>query len=94
MASQVHRYDCPLGREMTLATIRKRFEVGSWDSADLVWLYHRAETWPEMLTTLEGAYHCIKSYEYGNASPDLAQEWAAELEAAIRNAKEERNVSK
>ena len=43
MASQVHRYDCPLGREMSLAAIRKRFEAGSWDSKDCQWLYAKAE---------------------------------------------------
>lgn len=48
-----------------------------------------AESNAEMLRTLEGVYHCIKSYEYGNASPDLAEEWAAELERVIRKAKGE-----
>lgn len=30
-------------REMTLGAIRKRFEAGSWDHADLQWMYERAE---------------------------------------------------
>lgn len=32
---------------------------------------------------LQTAIHCLKSYQYGNSSPDLAIECVKELEAAL-----------
>jgi hypothetical protein len=40
-------------REMTLAAIQRRFDYGSWDSADLRFLYLKAESQAEMLLVLE-----------------------------------------
>lgn len=32
---------------------------------------------------LEGAYHALRSYQFGNASPNLAEEMADELERIL-----------
>jgi hypothetical protein len=74
--------------DMTLAEIRKRFDSGSWDSADLAWLSAKAGQHAEMLQVLNAAYHALRSYEFGNTAPELAREVAAECEAAIRTAEE------
>lgn len=36
-----------------------------------------------LTTAASGAWHALKSYEYGNAAPDLAQGATAALKAAI-----------
>lgn len=41
---------------------------------------------PNLLAVAHAAFHALKSYEFGNASPDLARECAAELEAVIAKA--------
>jgi hypothetical protein len=74
--------------DMTLAEIRKRFDSGSWDSADLAWLSAKARQHAEMLQVLNAAYHALRSYEFGTTAPELAREVAAECEAAIRTAEE------
>jgi len=41
----------------------------------------------ELLYACQTASHALKSYQYGNASPDLAIETAALLDATIARAK-------
>ncbi len=41
---------------------------------------------PAMLAALHTAFHALKSYEYGNASPDLARAVAETCETAITKA--------
>jgi hypothetical protein len=41
---------------------------------------------PDLLKLADAAYHALKSYAYGNASPDLANSVAAALEEAIAKA--------
>jgi hypothetical protein len=40
-------------REMTLPAIRKRFDYGSWDHYDCMWLYAKAEQHAELLVALD-----------------------------------------
>ncbi len=47
---------------------------------------YRLELAQEMLKTLKAAWHALKSYEHGNASPDLAQEIAQVIEAQVGKA--------
>lgn len=41
---------------------------------------------PELLDVLTAAWHALRSYQYGNASPDLAADVADRAEAAIAKA--------
>ena len=41
---------------------------------------------PELLAVAHAAYHALKSYEYGNASPDLARSCAAAIEDVLKKA--------
>jgi hypothetical protein len=41
---------------------------------------------PELLAAAHAAWHALKSYQYGNAAPDLAADCAAVLEDAIAKA--------
>ena len=43
---------------------------------------------PEMLKNLRAAMQALRSYQYGNASPELAQEIADAAEALIRRVEE------
>ena len=42
----------------------------------------------ELITVATAAVHALRSYQYGNASPDLAQTVADKLTAAIQKALE------
>jgi hypothetical protein len=49
-----------------------------------------ARTNEELRAVLRAAIHALRSYEYGNASPDLAKEAAADkFEEALKRAEEE-----
>lgn len=41
---------------------------------------------PDLLDAAHAAYHALKSYQHGNAAPDLAEECAAALMIAILKA--------
>ena len=41
---------------------------------------------PDLLKAAHAAFHALKSYEHGNASPDLARTCAAAIEGAILKA--------
>jgi hypothetical protein len=41
---------------------------------------------PELLRAVHAAFHALKSYQYGNAAPDLAATCADECERAIARA--------
>ncbi|MBV9180214.1 MAG: hypothetical protein JO356_02795 [Acidobacteria bacterium] len=73
-------------REMTLPAIRKRLDLGSWDSADFDWLCRKAKEHADMAKVLHAAWHALKSYEYGNAATELAKECAAEIEKVLKEA--------
>lgn len=38
---------------------------------------------PEMITALKAAHHALRSYQYGNSSPELAEQTADACAAAI-----------
>jgi hypothetical protein len=45
--------ETPKPREMTLPAIRKRFDYGSWDHYDCLWLYSKAEQHAHLLSALD-----------------------------------------
>jgi hypothetical protein len=57
------------GREMTVSAIRRRFDGGSWDHADLEYLYRRAEAANQL-------GEAIRHWEdaHGGKRPNLAEE--------------------
>lgn len=42
----------------------------------------------QLLTVLLGASHALRSYQYGNSAPDLAEEAANAIDAALAAAEE------
>ena len=46
----------------------------------------------ELITAAIGACHALRSYQYGNASTELAEEIADSLDSAIRQALEHRDL--
>lgn len=42
-------------------------------------------SYPQIVTTLRAAMHALHSYEFGNASPDLAQSTADHCEALLND---------
>ena len=74
-------------REMTLAAIRKRFDVGSWDHADLVWLYKKADDTAELLEVLERAATFIGECLIDNELGEDVQPLHDEMMRVIRNAR-------
>jgi hypothetical protein len=47
---------------------------------------------PEMYRMLEAAVHCLRSYQFGNAAPKLAEEMADACEVVIREARGESSL--
>jgi hypothetical protein len=47
-------------------------------------LLTRAAKQEALAAVLTGAWHALKSYEYGNSSPDLAAEMARAIEGAAK----------
>ena len=45
---------------------------------------------PDLLKACEGAMNALRSYQYGNSSPDLAKDVSDYLQAIIAKAKEAR----
>jgi len=60
--------------------VRGQGGIKSWGDARLI-----AAT-PDLLKQLAAALHALRSYEYGNASPNLAGELADAIEQTIANA--------
>jgi hypothetical protein len=81
-------------RLMTLAAIQKRFDYGSWDSADLRFLYARAELNTELLEALEEIVSAIQDGLRRHAAADpnaiksnLISATLRQVEAAIKKAR-------
>lgn len=72
-------YDVVVARR-NRAVIRLAGYIQSEADADLI------AAAPDLLQAATTAWHALKSYENGNASPELARECAAELESALAKA--------
>ena len=79
-------------RVMTVRAIENRFEAGSWDHADLAFLYARAKLAAELVFEGEAVItEFFSQYEHEEKAPDNPTVRALRrLEAVIRKAKAEK----
>lgn len=84
-------YELPHGMDIVVGTVEKTGMqyAGREINIDEIISQREAEVKKETLERVreevEGAVHCLRSYQYGNSSPDLAKAVADNLERYIKS---------